>query len=66
MSNDLKVTSLAQFVSMCADAPDNDFIINLFEDETSEDVREEVFAHADPDSPEPFRSAMIALGFPDF
>ena len=38
----------------------------VFEDECSDDVAEQVYSLADADSNEPFRSAMCNMGFVNF
>lgn len=39
---------------------------DVFEFECTDSVRDQVYAFADVDSPEPFRSAMYNLGFKDY
>lgn len=39
---------------------------DVFEDECSAYVRDQVLCFADPDSPEPFRNAMYNLGFKSY
>lgn len=59
------IETLEQFVAFCKTANDDE-IFEAFEDRCSEDVREEVYAHSDPDNIEPFRNAMFNLGFVDY
>lgn len=35
----------------------------MFEKHTTEKVREQIYSLADKDTPEPFRSAMVNIGF---
>lgn len=60
-----KITNLRQFILFC-DTHDDDTIYDMFEYNCSENVRNRVYSFATPGSPEPFRSAMINLGFSDF
>lgn len=57
--------SITEFVTTCKTL-DNDGIYDLFECECSDRLRDEIYALADPDSPEPFRNAMLQLGFADY
>jgi len=59
------LTSLEQFISACTSAT-NDQIYDLFETECSDELRDLVYEFSDPESPEPFRSAMFNLGFTRF
>lgn len=63
------ITSLRQFVSK-AQQLDNEGRIgdmfDVFESDTIETVRDQVYSLADEISPEPFRSAMINIGFPSY
>ena len=59
------ITTLDQFVAFCKTAT-NDEIYEAFEDNCSDDVREQVYAHSNPESPEPFRNAMFSLGFTEY
>ncbi len=56
------IESLKDFID-CAKRSTNEYIYVLFENHTTEDIRTEIYAHADKDSTEPFRSAMHNLGF---
>lgn len=58
------ISTIKQFIMMCIARPGNE--ADLFEDSCTEEVRSQIYALADPESPEPFRSAMIALGFTDY
>jgi hypothetical protein len=55
----LKTTK--EFALACKDLTANE-IYELFEDDISDDLRDAIYAAADPKSPEPCRSAMIKLG----
>jgi hypothetical protein len=59
------IETLEQFVAFCKTANDDE-IFEAVEDRCSDDVREEVYAHSDPDNIEPFRNAMFNLGFVDY
>lgn len=59
------ITTLEQFIEFCKSAT-NDEIFDAFEDDCSDEVRDEVYAYSDPDSPEPFRNAMFNLGFVNY
>ena len=59
------INTVAEFVK-AAKKLDTDAIYDLFEDNTSDAVRDEIYSLADPDSSEPMRDAMIKLGFTDF
>jgi hypothetical protein len=61
-----QITSLAEFVTTVRALPDVYDAYYLFENSTSEDVRAEIYSKADAASPEPFRSAMINLGFENY
>lgn len=63
------ITTLQQFIIKCAglnilgkieDAYD------VFESETSTQVREQIYELASPNASEPFRSAMFNLGFVNY
>ena len=56
------IETTKEFIDVCRLAADADDVFTIFEDETSEDVRDYIYSLADPASPEPFRSAMINLG----
>jgi transposase-like protein len=64
--NNLKVTSLKQFILICASGISNDEIFDLFEEHTSEEVRELIYSMSGGDTNEPFRAAMDKMGFHDF
>ena len=59
------IASFTEFVSRCLNAT-NDEIYQIFEFETAENVRDQVYAFADPASSEPFRSAMCRIGFVNY
>lgn len=63
------ITTLQQFVDKANELQSRGRIGDMhdvFEEDTSEDVRDQVYDLSDPDTPEPFRSAMINLGFVNF
>lgn len=62
----MQVQTLKDFVQAAQACNSNDEMFELFEYNTADSVRDEVFAFADAGSAEPFRSAMHALGFLDF
>ena len=43
-----------------------DWMYDVFENDTSDELRGMIYSLASPDSCEPFRSAMINLGFPEY
>jgi hypothetical protein len=45
---------------------DSDAIYDAFEFSCTQEVCDVVYSLADPESPEPFRSAMVNIGFVDF
>lgn len=60
------ITTLEQFIERVRALEQIHSAYELFEDETADAVRGEIYRLADPASPEPFRSAMINLGFEDY
>jgi len=68
-SHKITITTLDQFVQKAKELEKNGDISDMygvFEYNTAENVRNEVYKLADPKSPEPFRSAMSKLGFKDY
>jgi hypothetical protein len=59
------VSSIDEFVAKVREQG-IDAAYDIFEDGTLEEVRGEIYNLADSGSPEPFRSAMINLGFIDY
>lgn len=55
------IKTLEDFVAETRGAS-SDYVYELFEENTSEKVRDEIYSYANKNSPEPFRSAMITLG----
>ena len=55
------INDLEQFISACKENPGTEY--DLFEDDCTDSLRGVIYGFADPASPEPFRSAMIKLGF---
>lgn len=60
------LASLDEFVAAVIELDNITDAYDLFDFNTAESVRAEVYALSDPSSAEPFRSAMISLGFVDF
>lgn len=58
------ITTLKQFILMCVANPDMAHF--YFEEEASDDLRDLIYSLSDEDTPEPFRSAMINIGFTDY
>jgi len=62
-----KVSTLADFKAVLAGLDLIERAYDLFEELTSESVRDEVYAlSANSGSPEPFRAAMEILGYPNY
>jgi len=64
-----EITTLDQFVQKAKELDKIGKLTDMFdvfEDNTTEQVRTEIYKLADPKTPEPFRSAMINLGFTDY
>jgi hypothetical protein len=59
------ITTFEQFIAFCQTAS-NDEIYEAFEDNCTDDVRDEVYSYANPGNPEPFRNAMFNLGFVNY
>ena len=59
-----KIKNLKRFVLMCLANPGLEY--ELFEDECTEELRDLIYSLADQESPEPFRSAMINIGFTEY
>jgi hypothetical protein len=63
----MPITTLRMFILMCNADPNNtDLIYEMFEDDCTQALRDQIYSLADPKSPEPFRSAMINMGFPNY
>ena len=60
------ITTVEQFIDQVAALRDIRRAYDLFEYETVDSVRGEIYAFADPASPEPFRSAMNNMGFDSY
>lgn len=60
------ISNLRTFILLCIANYDHQHIYELFEDGCTQQLRNQIYSLADPDTPEPFRSAMINIGFPDF
>jgi hypothetical protein len=58
------LTTLKQFILKCFANPGMEY--ELFEDSCSDSLRDQIYSLADPDSPEPFRSAMHNIGFDNY
>lgn len=59
------ITSVNDFVMCCANASNSE-IFDMFEYDCTDDVRDSIYALADDNAVEPFRSAMHKLGFSNF
>jgi hypothetical protein len=60
------IQTVEEFVALAREAT-QDQIYEMFENgPCTEQVRDQIYDKADSTSPEPFRSAMINLGFPKF
>ena len=57
------INSVAEFIERVAALTYIQAAYDVFEYEVTEDVRGDIYAMADPASPEPFRSAMHNIGF---
>lgn len=63
----MPIETLRMFILMCnADPTNYDLIYEIFEDDCTDKLRDQIYSLADPNSPEPFRSAMINMGFVNF
>lgn len=62
----LVVSNLRTFILLCIANYDQDAIYEMFEDQCTAALRDQIYSLADPASPEPFRSAMINMGFIDY
>ena len=69
------ITTLAQFISEVTaivgsdgkfTAKTNDKIIDMFEYNCTDDLRDTILGYSDSVTPEPFRSAMYNLGFTNY
>jgi hypothetical protein len=55
------VTNLRQFILRCEDGKEDPY--HIFEYECTEELRALIYSLGNPLSPEPFRSAMHAIGY---
>ena len=60
------VSNLRTFILLVIANYDQQYIYELFEDGCTQRLRDQIYSLADPDTPEPFRSAMINMGFEDY
>ena len=60
------VSNLRTFILLCIANYDQQSIYELFEDGCTQRLRDQIYSLADPDTPEPFRSAMYNMGFVDY
>lgn len=60
------IATIKQFVLMCTAFPSSDEQYDLFENGCSASLRAQIYALADVNSPEPFRSAMNNIGFTEY
>ena len=64
-----KIKTLDQFIKKAKELDAEgriDDMYDVFEFDTTDEVRDQVYNHADRETPEPFRSAMWNLGFKDY
>lgn len=61
-----QIATFDSFVNCVTNLEDISDAYDLFEFECTDSVRDQVYAFADVDSPEPFRSAMYNLGFKNY
>ena len=59
----MKLKTLRDFIRRVDQLKNVQDAYDVFEDECTDDLREVIYDFADLKSPEPFRSAMIKLGF---
>jgi hypothetical protein len=59
------IATLAEFIQKC-EVSTNEQIYEMFEHNCSDEVRTDVYFWANPNSSEPFRSAMYNLGFTNY
>lgn len=60
------VSNLRTFILLVIANYDQQYIYELFEDGCTQRLRDQIYSLADPDTPEPFRSAMYNMGFVDY
>jgi hypothetical protein len=60
------ITTLKDFILTVEQLSDVSQAYELFEDETSEEVRELIYGLVSADEVEPFRAAMRLIGYADF
>jgi hypothetical protein len=58
------ITTLREFIMLCVTFPGKEY--EMFEDMSSDKLRDQIYNLADPGSPEPFRSAMNNMGFTEY
>lgn len=60
------ITTIVEFIIRVNALPDISDACDVFEDECTDKLRDQIYDLADPDSVEPFRSAMNNMGFVDY
>ena len=60
------ITTLKDFILRVAELNDVHDAYDVFEEECSNALRDYIYSLAIPDSSEPFRSAMISMGFDNY
>jgi hypothetical protein len=60
------ITTLKGFILRVAELDDVHDAYYVFEEECSDQLRDYIYSLAIPDSSEPFRSAMISMGFDNY
>ena len=62
----MKLKTLRDFIRRVDQLKNVQDAYDVFEDECTDDLREVIYEFADLKSPEPFRSAMIKLGYKNY
>lgn len=60
------LNTIPKFVQRCGELDEITDAYYVFEGECTDELRDRIYSLADRDSTEPFRSAMIQLGFVDY
>jgi hypothetical protein len=60
------LSTVREFIAACNLLSDISDAYYVFEDRCSEELRNTLYLLADADTPEPFRSAMHKLGYPQY
>jgi hypothetical protein len=62
----MKLKTLRDFIRRVDQLKNVQDAYDVFEDECTDDLREVIYDFADLKSPEPFRSAMIKIGYKNY